>query len=333
MPLKSTLLHFLFLFAPLLFANAAVNHTVTPRVIDVNAEARDIITRTITITNNANYTSSIFPSVNEISLDEGGDITEFRGPAMVDRPAAITSWLEVPRKEINIPKGESAELTITIRMNPNTVSGEYHALIGFGSGRNRDEAERLVKEGKAPSVVITIRVEDKSVERMDLKGFIIEKFVTKSDNQAASYTLTNPGDTTVVPQGEIIFYDSNGKEVASVAANPDNLTLAPGEQTEMKATVPIQGLIGKYKGFLNVNYGTAQAASVYDTAFFYVLPWQKLLLIFISVVVAALLLTLYLYRKYGMNDDDDDDVYHLQFKFKDGPSDDKDHDINLKQVK
>ena len=136
-----------------------------------------------------------------------------------------------------------------------------------------------------------------------------------------------------MPQGEIIFYDSNGKEVASVAANPDNLTLAPGEQTEMKATVPIQGLIGKYKGFLNVNYGTAQAASVYDTAFFYVLPWQKLLLIFISVVVAALLLTLYLYRKYGMNDDDDDDVYHLQFKFKDGPSDDKDHDINLKQVK
>lgn len=310
---------------------AAVEYTVTPRVIDVSAVARDIIPRTITITNNANYTTSIFPSVNEIALDAGGDITEFKGPTMVDRTAAITSWLEVPRKEINIPQGGSYELPITIRMNPNTVAGEYHALIGFGSGRNRDEAERLVKEGRAPSVVVTIRVEDTSVERMDLKGFTIEKFITSSHNQAASYTLTNPGDTTVVPQGEIVFYDSNGKEVASVPANPENITLEPGEEIQMNATVPTKGLIGRHKGFLNVNYGSAQVAAVYDTAFFYVLPWQKLLVVFGIVLAFALLVTFYVYRRYGIEGDFDDDVHHLQFRFKEEASADKDHDINLKK--
>lgn len=316
---------------PSTFTRAASHYTVTPRVIDVEAQARDIIARTITITNNANYTSSIFPSVNEISLDAGGDIAEFKGPTMVDRPAAITSWLEVPRQEINIPAGGSYELPITIRMNPNTVPGEYHALIGFGSGRNRDEAEKLVVDGRAPGVVVTIRVADTAVERMDLRGFSIEKFVTSATNQAVSYTLTNPGDTTVVPQGEIIFYDSNGKEVGSIPANPEGVALTPGEEVELNATVPTKGLIGQYKGFLNVNYGSGQTAAVYDTAFFYILPWQKLLILFGLVLGFALLLTLYIHRRYGSVDDDD--VHHLSFHLKNDSSTEKDHDINLKQIR
>ena len=313
-------------------SSAAEGYTVTPRVIDVSAEARDIISRTITITNDANNITSIFPSVNEISLTEGGDIQDFKGPTMVDRTAAITSWLEVPRKEINIKPGESYDVPVAIRMNPNTQPGEYHALIGFGSGRVRADAERLVEQGRAPGVVVTIRVEDVSVERVDLEGFFIEKFVTKADNKAARYTLNNPGDTVVVPEGEIVFYDGNGKEVASISANPDHLTLQPGEKVEVETTVPVKRMIGRHKAFLNVNYGTNQAASVYDTTFFYVLPWQKLLLIFGIVLFIALVLTLFLYKKYSVDDDEDEDVHHLQFRFKEGASELKDHDINLKKT-
>ncbi len=320
------------LFFPLNFSVAATNYTVTPRVIDISAEARDIITRTVTITNNANYTSSIFPSVNEISLDAGGDITDFKGPTAVDRTSSITSWIEVSRQELNIKAGETYELPVTIRMNPNTKPGEYHALIGFGSGRNRDEAQKLVEGGTAPSVVVTIRVENKVVEHVDLKGFVVDKFITSDENQAAKYTLNNPGETTVVPQGEIVFYDGNGKEVASVNANPNNLSLEPGQEVEVRANVPTAGLLGKYKAFLSVNYGTDQIASVYDTEFFYVIPWKKLLLVFGILLFTAIMLTVFLYKKYGFGDDEDDDVQHLQFRFKDEPSELKDHDINLKKT-
>ncbi len=330
--LYSLLSIFIFLSAPWSL-HAAVNYSVTPRVIDVSAEARDIIDRTITITNNANYTSSIFPSVNEISLDEGGDITDFKGPSMVDRTSTITTWIEISRQEINIPKGESYELPLTIRMNPNTQPGEYHALIGFGSGRNRDEAEKLVKEGRAPGVVVTIRVEDTAVEHMDLKGFVVDKFITSSENQAVRYTLTNPGDTTVVPGGEIIFYDGNGKEVSSINANPESISLDPDQEIEIRAQVPITGMLGKYKAFLNVNYGTSQTASVYDTEFFYVIPWKKLLSIFVILLFTAIMLTAFLYKKYSIGEGgDDDDVHHLQFRFKNEPSELKDHDINLKKT-
>lgn len=316
------------------FPNAAQadEYTVTPRVIDVEAEARDIIKRTITITNTGISRTRIFPSVNEIVVDEGGDITDFRGPTQVDRPSSITSWLEVPRGQISIMPGETFDLPVTIRMNPNTEPGEYHALIGFGFGRIRDDAERQVAEGRAPSVVVTIRVADTAVERMDLSGFIIDKFVTDSDNEAISYTLKNPGDTTVVPEGEIILYDKNGKEVTSVAANPNNIALAPGETVELTGSVPTKGLIGEYKGFLNVSYGAAQTGALYDTVFFYVLPWQKLLLLFGLLAVVAIVLTVYLYRRYGV-DEDEDGAALVALHIKDDISSSQDHDIDLKKNK
>lgn len=319
-------------FAPV-FTYAA-DYVVTPRVIDVDAEARDIITKTITIKNNENHIINVFPSVNEIVLDEGGDITEFKGPTMVDRTTAITSWIEIQRSQVSIPAGGTKELTMTIRMNPNTESGEYHALLGFGAGKNRPIAEAKVKDNQAPSIVVTIRVADKKVEFVDLGGFHIEKYVTSNNNEAISYTLDNPGDVTVVPRGEIIFYDSGGKEKLSIDANPDKVTLAPGQEVEITRNLPINGMMGRQKAFLSISYGATQIASVYDTVFFYVLPWKILLSIFLGIAVFAITLTLYLHRKFelgGVEEDDyDDDAQSIGLRIREGVSDDVEHDINLR---
>lgn len=318
-------------FAPTFDVEAAANYSVTPRVIDITAESRDLIDRQITVTNNAKSVSSIFISVNEISLSEGGDITEFKGPTEVERQSAITSWLEITRAELNLQPGETREVPLAIRMNPDTKPGEYHALLGFGYGRTRDDAEEKVKEGRAPSIVVTIRVEDDAVEFVDLEGFIIDKYITSNENQAISYTLNNPGDTTVIPVGEIIVYDSNGKEITSIDANPERKSLAPGQEIRLDNTMPIDGMVGRHKAFLNVRYGDMQTAAVYDTTFFYAVPWKFLLAIFILVLLIAIVLTLYLHRRYGLDEDEDDDADIIDFHFSDGTSDEQDHDINLKQ--
>ena len=125
-----------------------------------------------------------------------------------------------------------------------------------------------------------------------------------------------------------MLYDGNGKEVASVEANPMKQSLKPGEEVVLKASVPTKGLVGEYKAFLNVSYGAAQVGSVYDTVFFYVLPWQKLLMMFGVLALAATVVTVYLYRRYGM-DEDDDGSEQIMFRFKEAPSEAKDHDIHL----
>lgn len=327
-----TTLLFLLLTTPFL-VSAQASYTVTPLVIDTQAQPRDIINKTITVTNNAPHNIEIFATVNEIALNEGGDIIEFKGPTEVERTTAITSWIEITRGQLTLKPGEVREVPLTIRMNPNTASGEYHALIGFGTGRTRDDAEVQVKNGQTPRVVVTVRVEDKKVEFVDLEGFSVEKFVTESENQAIRYTLTNPGDTTVVPSGEIVLYDSGGREVKTIVANPDNTSLEPGQTVELTAGIPLDNMIGRHKAFLNVRYGAGQQAAVYDTAFFYALPWKKLLIIFGSILLFATLLTLYLYRRYvrddGDDDRDDDMVHNINFKRREGSSEAKDHDVVL----
>lgn len=303
--------------------------TVLPKVIDVTTEARDVQTREITIINNLSHRVYVYPMVNEIAVDENGDIKEFRGPQMVDRKQAITSWLEIQRGRVDLMPGASTTIPLTIRMNPNTVPGEYHALLGFGQGRTSEDARRMVDNGTAPTIVVTVRVPDTSVEFVDLKGFTIDTYVTNADNSAISYILDNPGDLPVVPHGEVIIYDGGGKEIASVDANPDKITLQPGERVELTAAVPTEGMIGRYKGFLNVRYGSGQTAAVYDTDFFYVIPWQKILVVFGIVLVFTIGLTLYLYNRFELGERDDGSE-SVPMHLVTGLSLDQQHDLNLK---
>lgn len=324
---------FLIIFLLLPYTAGAVGvYSVAPLVIDQAAAPRDIINTSVTVTNEANHILSIFPSVHEIDLAAGGEAAEFEGPSMVMRSRAITSWIEISRAEINLKPGESRMIPVVIRMNPNAEPGEYHAIIGFGSGRTRNDAEALVMNGQAPHVTLTIRVADTAVEYMDVKGFRIDKFITSTDNSALAYSLTNPGDTVIVPEGEIIIYDGNGKEVTSIPANPSNQSLRPGETIDLATTVPIAGMLGKYKAFLSVRYGTNQAANLQDTAFFYALPLQKLLIIFAIIATIVIGVTLFFYYRFSDDEYDEDGADYVPLRIKQNVSADKDHDIDLKKT-
>lgn len=306
------------------------NTKVTPLVIDREVKPRDIFTETITITNNENYTVRIYPSVNAVAVDEGGDVTEFTPPSMSDNKVTMTSWLEIKRSAVTIEAGKTKEIPLNIKVHPEAEPGVYHAVIGFGSGRNRDEALKKVTDGLAPRIVVTLNVDQERNEFLKLDKFIVERFVTKASNNAISYTLTNPGEANVVPTGEIILSNSRGEEVGSVVVNPDGDTLAPGQETTYTVPAPTEGLVGKYKAFLTVDYGTEQLASVYDTAFFYVLPWQKLLGILAVLLLLAVVLTLVLHRRYqniGYSDGSED----IELYIRDEVSEDREHDVNLKK--
>ncbi len=307
---------------------AQVAYTVTPLVIDVKAEARDILTKKITITNTGGAMSTIYPTVNNISLDAGGTIQEFHSPVESDRTASLASWIEISRAGINVPVGESKTIDITLRINPNPVPGTYHAFVGFGNGRNRDEAQAQVNNGTAPGTIITLTIEDKKLEFLKLSRFIIDRFITKQGNQAALYTIKNPGDEALVPTGEIIFYDNKGVEVSSLTVNGEGQSIPPGEEREFKVDVPTQGLFGKYKAFLNVEYGTAQKASVQDTSFFYVLPMKIILSILGVLSIVVIVLALYVHRKY-FDDSFVDDSDTLPLHIRDTESDPMHHDIDL----
>jgi hypothetical protein len=310
-------------------AICVANYSVSPLLIDKELEKRDIVTETITLTNNESRMVRIYPTVNEISVDEGGSIKTFVEPSMVaDRTTSITSWLEISRARIELSPGESKQIELTIRVNPDVAAGEYHAFVGFPEGSNRPEAENRVFAGGVPGTVIRVGVDKVQNQFLRLDRFSVEKFVKNAEEGNVSYTLSNPGEDPVVPQGEIIIYDNNGNEVNSLAINPEKTVLEGAKQSEFKAALPSDLPMGKYKAFLSVEYGDHQTASVHDTAFFYVLPLTSVAIIFAIVLVFAILIALYVHRKFDLADTDVD-ADDVALYIRQGRSESKDHDIDL----
>ncbi|MEL6803540.1 MAG: hypothetical protein AAFO91_07155, partial [Bacteroidota bacterium] len=265
----------------------SIKHKVTPRVIDREVQQRDIFTEDIVIENFAGHKVTIFPTVNEVAIDEGGDITDFTQASIADNRTTVTSWLEISRAGIDLLAGASTTIPLTIHIHPQAEPGIYHAFIGFGTGRNRDIATDQVEKGIAPGVVVTLGVEQNRQQALKLSSFMVDRFVTDAGEDAVQYTLSNPGTDVVVPSGEIIISNNRGEEVGTVVINPTNEVLVPGESREYVTHLSTEGLLGKYKAFLSVDYGGTQLASVYDTAFFYVFPWQRIALFFgiLSIIV------------------------------------------------
>lgn len=309
--------------------HADITYTIAPLVIDVDAEPRDIIERSITITNHSTQPITVYPTVNNISVDAGGGIEDFIPASMSDRTQSLASWIEIARMGVDLAQDESKTLPLIFRIHQTPVPGTYHAFIGFGFGGNQDEAIRQVERGDAPGTVVSLTIVDKKHTFLKLSRFIIDRFVTGVGNQAAVYTVQNPGEEPLIPKGEIIFYNNRGVEVGTVPVNTDNVTIAPGDEKQFTAEVPTEGLFGKYKAFLSVEYG-AELASVQDTAFFYVFPLKKVIPVFIILLIVVAVFSFFVHRKYyGDGDDDGSELLHVHVR--EGVSEGVHHDINLKQ--
>lgn len=306
---------------------------VAPVLIDRTTEKRDVHIETVTLTNTADHVIRVFPSVHEVAVDAGGTIQEFVPPSMSDNSSTVTSWLEISRARIDLQPGEAHEIPLTLRVSPTAKAGEYHAFVAFGAGSNRDEAERQATSGQAPGTIVRLSIDTTQKEFIRLSHFDVERFVTERGEGQLTFTLENPSKAPVSPSGEIIFYDSRGREVAAVPVNEDGTTIAPGSQETFVQTVPDTSVLGRHRAFLSVEYGTDQLASVHDTDFFYVVPLQQVLMIFGGILAITIIVTLLMYRRYstGADDNDTDDHRPIPIVVRTGvQSETTEHDVNLK---
>lgn len=309
-------------------AYAAPTFSVSPLVMDIDAEGRDIIQKEITIKNTGAQPATLYPSVNNISIQDGGTIEKFLPPVESDRTTSLASWIEVSRLGILVRPGEEIKVPITLRVHPTPSAGTYHAFIGFGHGDNRDEAERLVAQGQAPGTIINVTIEEKNTEFLKLSGFAVNRFITNDSNNVARYTFNNPSSESLVPEGEIIIYDSKGKEVGVARVNEDRVEVPPNGEHVFETKISRDGLFGKYKAFLSVEYGSTQRATVQDTSFFYAFPMKYLLILLSGLITMVIFGAWYVHKRY-FDDADMDDSERLMVHVREGKRDPRHHDIDL----
>jgi hypothetical protein len=324
-------LRFLFVACAIILPSVsqAYDYVVTPPVIELTVEARDLREQEIKISNNGSTPLKIFPTVNAVTTGEDGAIASFLSPSMTDQKTSITSWIAISRARLELAPGETKRIPINFTINPQAVPGDYYAFIGFASGDKRDEAENAVMRGGVPGVMVRLALPDTTTERLRLQKFLAPRYVTGQKESAITYILENTGDTPVVPRGEIILYDVRGEEVGAIPVNLDGQTIAPKSTAEFSAIVPETGEFGRHKAFLNIEYGDKQKANLYDTTYFTVVPLKLLALIFAILLAVSLILTFwYLYRERKHAPLDDESV--AMYVRSGALSDTKDHDINLK---
>jgi hypothetical protein len=273
-------------------ADSSADLTITPVVIDGKAKVREILKQTISITNTSQRKMNLYPSVNNVTPQEGQEAFQSSQGAE-DQKDSLANWIELSRGVIDLSPGETKEVPFVIRVSLNALPGTYHADISFYEGSTLAEAQ-----SRRPLAVSTVNTEVQAdiKESMQLNKFITDSFFFSGDDVLFNYQLENIGNQELKPKGEIRIYDRKGREVASIPVNAEGKSFTPDQAAQLASAWSAAKGFGKFKAFLNIDYGNNQNGSLQDTVFFWIIPWQQLAAIFVISVIAIIVSALYFHR-------------------------------------
>ena len=314
-----------------LFSDAQTVYKISPLIIEHTTTGRDIITRDITLSNPTERNVRLYASVHAISSNDDTTFLEFVPASMSDRSTSVTSWMEISRARLELPAQAELVVPLTIRINPNAAPGEYRAFVGFAPGANRDEAEARILEGNTPGTIVSIKIQDKRSALLKLTGYFADRFSFKADTAAVSFTLENAGDVAIKPAAEVILYDSRGVEIETLNINKIDQPILPGQKVQVTEALPYTGKIGRHKAFLSVRYGD-QGATVYDTTYYYSIPWYYGWIFFgMLLLIGGLLLFTLFYGQVPSQRHHDGQLLPIMLNGTKKTRPTKEHDINLKK--
>ena len=314
---------------------AASTFAVAPIFIDQTAEERDIFTHEITLTNLSDKPTRIYASVNEVNVADNTKILDFVPASMSDRTSSVTSWLEITRARLELPGSGELKVSLKIKINPKAVPGIYYAYIGFASGANVDEIEQKIKSGQGNGTILKISIADDSKEQISLVSFRADRFSYNDTDSKLTLIMENTGDVPLAPNGEVIIYNTKGTELSTVPVNEEGKIINPGERVEFSKTLPFVNSLGKNKAYLSLNYGVKNQASVFDTTFYYSVPWFYIAAFFFFLMTLFIVISLLIKRQFNSGAETlEHGVYELPLFVKQSHDHNKfDHDLDLKNEK
>jgi hypothetical protein len=274
--------------------NASTKFSITPVVSNEKAKPRDIIKKELLVTNNKNERVNVYISVENIDPTAGAQ--EFKSPGVSDLATSLANWIEITRGVIDLSPGESRKIPYLIHVNLAAKPGSYFARIVFTEGPRRVDAEAKPPED-GTSLMLNVEVLDDAKERLQLGNFTADDSVVTGENVSFSYLLENVGNRQLEPRGTIRIFNRKGEEVGSIPLNAGGEEITPDNKKQLAAVWNAEGRFGKYKAFLDLEYGENQLASVQDTVYFWVFPWKEVMLALMGVGLLAVIGTFIIHMR------------------------------------
>ncbi len=268
---------------------AASSFVATPVVIDGKGKQREILRYSVSVENTTKHLVSIYPWVTDTDTKVGQEgASDLQGSTDKELAASLARWIEVTRGSVDLLPGEKKDVSITVQINLNAKPGMYHAAIHLSYGSTRADAEKNLAD--STDVNMNIEVLEDINERLQLSNFVPLKNIFSGDEADFSYNIENIGNRGLIPHGKVRIYDRRGVEVATVDANKDGKKLEPLTHQLLSSVWSSGSEFGRYKAMLDLEYGGH--GTLQDTVFFWVIPWKKLLGMFMTLMIICVVVAI-----------------------------------------
>ena len=282
------------------YSPSAYALTVTPTRFEISGNPGDTLNEEISLINETDNIETYSVSYTNFEAQgENGD------PAFVTPKEGLGTWIKTEESSVVILPKQQRVVPFTITIPKDADPGGHFAVIFWGISSGDSPG---VSVGAKTGVLVLLSVKGDVKEDAGLLNFNTtgKKFWYSTLPVSFEYRFKNDGGDRIKPKGKITIRNTVFLPTERLDANPGDGNVLPASTRKITAdwikyerpkdyeepTAFFSKFwsdfvyqwknfaVGLYSAKLNVNYGL-QNQNVKKTAFFFVFPWQLVLVIII----------------------------------------------------
>lgn len=274
---------------------------IRPSLFELRAQPGETVTEVINVTNRAENALVLYPAVRDIdSMDERGKPI-WTDPTLEKTGAELSSWTTFSQSALHLQPGETAEVTVSVRVPTNAPNGGAFGLASFvknppGVGELGGDSGLGI--GFTTGSLMAITIGDEISDEANLLSFNANPGIGSGPGVTFESRLENLGNALIRPVGVIEVSNMFGKFTSSVSFNEAGGAMLPSTIRDYETKWEGQGfLIGRYTADVFISYGAVSKKTLVGTTSFWILP-AKTLLTGLGVVFIGFLIIFGWIRSY-----------------------------------
>lgn len=279
--------------------------TISPTRFELQGNPGETIDQQVTLINETKSNQVYYSSYSNFEAQG-----ETGTPTFVDAKEGLGTWITTQEKVLLKP-GESVIVPISIKIPNNAEPGGHFASLFWGTTPSNPNGS-TVSIGAKIGVLILLSVNGDTTEAGGLVSFSIvdKQFWHATLPVSFEYRFKNDGSDRVKPNGTIKIRNTVFLPTKTLNANPMDGNVLPGSTRKFSIDwlnyshpkdqpAPTKAIskffydvkyqwknfaVGLYSARLNVAYGS-QGTHAKDMVFFFVFPWQLVLVMLIVITI------------------------------------------------
>jgi hypothetical protein len=279
--------------------------TLTPGRFEIRGNPGETLNEEILLINEGENVEAYYSSFSNFEAQG-----ESGSPAFVEPKDGLGTWITTPISSVSLAPRQQKIVPFTVTIPKDAEPGGHFAVIFWGTSPGGGGGQVAV--GAKTGILVLLSVNGDVKEEAGLLDFntIDKRFFYNTLPVSMEYRFRNDGGDRIKPEGKITIRDTIFFPAEYLDANPVEGNVLPNSTRKIKVDwikyerpagyIAPTGFfskfwsdvgyqwknfaLGLYSANLNVAYG-AQGQHVKKTTFFFVFPWQLVLVMLVVFII------------------------------------------------